>query len=76
MATATSSDGYKIVPLVVRDNKYVPTLATQKLLDDIGGVRALQLMTSIFYQNMFQNPHMEKFFMKTEVNLHANRLAF
>ena len=76
MATASNTGEISPVPFVVEDNKYIPTLATQKLLDDIGGVRALQLMTSLFYQSIFQNSHMEKFFAKTDVNLHADRLAF
>ena len=76
MATSVNISEKKLVKLVVRDSKYIATLETQKLLDEVGGVRALQLMTSIFYQTMFKNPHMEKFFMKTEINLHADRLAF
>ena len=76
MATDLDISDTKPVKLIIRDNKYIPTLDTQKLLDDVGGVRALQLMTSIFYQSIFQNPHMEKFFMKTDIILHADRLAF
>ena len=76
MATASEIGSEQRVPLVVKDSKYIPTVATQKLLDDIGGVRSLQLMTSLFYESIFQNPHMEKFFMKTEIRLHADRLAF
>ena len=76
MATSSDIEKAGAVKFIITDNKYVPSLETQKLLDDIGGVRALQLMTTLFYQEIFKNPHMEKFFMKTEVNLHANRLAF
>ena len=76
MAASPGNASIQYVRFVIKDNKYVPTLGTQKLLDDIGGTQALQKMTTLFYQEMFKNPHMEKFFMKTKVKLHANRLAF
>ena len=76
MAASPGNASTEYVKFIIKDKKYIPTLATQKLLDDIGGTQALQTMTTLFYQEMFKNPHMEKFFMKTKVMLHANRLAF
>ena len=76
MASSFTDATLSEVKLVIKDKKYIPSLETQKLLDDIGGVRALEKMTTIFYKEIFNNPHMEKFFMKTKVDLHAKRLAY
>ena len=76
MAVSPGNASIEYVKFVIKDKKYIPTLDTQKLLDSIGGTQALEIMTTLFYQEMFKNPHMEKFFMKTKVKLHANRLAF
>jgi hypothetical protein len=61
-------------PLIVQSNKYIPSVPTSELLDEIGGTQALIRMTTIFYDMVFKNSHLDKFFQKPE-EPHAERLA-
>jgi hypothetical protein len=61
--------------LHIKESTHQATTLSKRLLQDVGGLPKLVEMTTCFYEKMFRNPHLEPFFLRTEVSLHALRLA-
>lgn len=72
--SARSSDE---VRLVATHGELQPTPATRHLLERVGGVPALEVMTLLFYQKFFADGHLRQFLgdMHTPLETHARRIA-
>jgi len=62
--------------LQIENNTHMVSDMSKGLLAEIGGVEKLVEMCTRFYNRALRNPHLEPFFLYTDVNIHAPRLAY
>ena len=76
IATNSSNNNYHFVPLQMggRGRTHVPTSESATLIDDIGGLPALEKMTNSFYDKAFRDATLDKF-IRSHDDPHGSRFA-
>lgn len=70
----TDAIPYHFVPLQLEGRTHMPTAGSAALVEEIGGLPALEGMTYFFYNNAFQDATLDKF-IRSHDDPHAKRFA-
>lgn len=71
---ARPSHPYHFVPLRMNGRTHLPTTNSLALIDEIGGLSALEEMTTIFYEKAFRDVTLDRF-LRSHNDPHASRFA-
>lgn len=72
-STSGNSD-HPTVPLVVRNGTHKVSRGTTSLLEQVGGVDKILAVTTLFYEKMFRDRHLQQF-VENQDDPHPERLA-
>eukprot|EP00971_Amphidinium_carterae_P104365 2066779-Amphidinium_carterae.1 len=61
MVPSASIKSFQFIPMDVRSGAHRPSVATQQLVEQIGGVLTLRRFTTKFYEFSFADPHIDRF---------------